>query len=644
MPEFGYAGKILHVDLSDRSTKNLPTANYAEKFIGGRGIAARLYWDMVPAGAKALDPENCIIFANGPAAGFNNIAGSRWKICGKSPVREPEAFSYANLGGSWGVRLKYAAYDALAVQGKSDTPVYLYLHDGMAEIKDASRIWGKSAFEASYALKAEYGKDASVLAIGPAGENMVVFATILAEEGSSGSGGLGSVMGSKMLKAIVAAGNKKPVAADPEKLQSLTDNVIKLKKSGLIAFSPWAVKDLTQSHTCFQCGLGCSRLSYNDEEGHSFKALCQSSGLYRGMATKYYEGKEAAVHLHATRLCDGYGLDTAVMSSILNWLIKCHAEGILSDENTGIPISKAGSREFIEELTGRIARREGFGDILAGGPFRAAPTFGKKAEEIFYGGIATRAGEGKDYDPRLIITTALLYSTEPRRPINQLHELSNIFLVWLSWLRGDKGGYFTTDDFYKVGEKFWGGAVAADFSTCEGKPLSAKKIQDRTAAKESLVVCDFKWPMTTIRDRENPDEHVGDPAFESRIYSAITGRELDEGGIDRAGERIINLQRAILLRQGWKGREDDRMLDYIHDEPLKDEIFFNRGCRVPGKNGEVVSRIGSVISRQDFEKMKDEYYQLRGWDVKSGLLTATGLNELGLDDVADDLNNRGLLK
>ncbi|MFC1920224.1 aldehyde ferredoxin oxidoreductase N-terminal domain-containing protein [Chloroflexota bacterium] len=644
MAENGYAGEILHVDLSDNITKTLPTADYADRFIGGRGIAAKLYWDMVPVEAKALDPENCIIFANGPAAGFNNIAGNRWKICGKSPLRDPEAFSYANLGGSWGTRLKYAGYDALAVQGKSEKPVYLYLHDGSAEIRDASGLWGKSAFETSYALKAEHGKDASVLAIGPAAENMVVFSTILADEGSSGSGGLGSVMGSKMLKAVVTAGNMKPKAADPERLASLTDEVVKLKKSGLIAFSPWAVKDLTQPHTCYQCGIGCSRQSYNDENGNSFKALCQSSGVFRGLVTKYYEGNEPTIHLYGSRLSDGYGLDSAVLSPLLNLLIRCYEEGIINEKDTGIPLSKAGSREFIEKLTQMIAMREGFGDTLAQGPIKTAKAIGKRAEELLSNAIATRAGEGKDYDPRLIITTSLLYATEPRRPINQLHDLSNIFLVWLSWLRGDKAGYFNTDDFYKVGERFWGSAVAADFSTCEGKPLAAKRIQDRTVSKESLVLCDFKWPMTTIRDPENPDEHVGDPAMESRVYSAITGKEIDEAGMDKAGERIYNLQRAILLRQGWQGREEDKLFDYIHDEPLKDEIFFNRGCRVPGKDGEVISRIGSVISREDFETMKDEYYKLRGWDVESGYPTETRLKELDLADIADDLNERGLLK
>ncbi|HUT68720.1 MAG TPA: aldehyde ferredoxin oxidoreductase N-terminal domain-containing protein, partial [Dehalococcoidales bacterium] len=220
MADFGYAGEILKVDLSEGEITRLPASVYAERFLGGRGMATKLYWDMAPPSVGALDPENCFICASGPAAGFSRLAGGRWVICGKSPAGEPESFNYANLGDSWGIRLKYAGYDALVVRGKAEKPVYIYIHDGAAEIRDATHLWGRSAFEASDSLKAELGKGVSVLTIGPAAENMVSFATVLADGGASGSGGLGSVMGSKNLKAVAVAGNKKPVAAQPEKLSN----------------------------------------------------------------------------------------------------------------------------------------------------------------------------------------------------------------------------------------------------------------------------------------------------------------------------------------------------------------------------------------------------------------------------------------
>ncbi len=228
MADFGYAGEILKVDLSDGEITRLPTSDYAERFLGGRGIAARLYWDMVPPQTGALDPENCFICASGPAAGFTRLAGFRWKIFGKSPAGEPEAFSHANLGDSWGIKLKYAGYDALVVRGKAEKLVYI--HDGTTEIKDASHLWGRSAFDAGDSLKAELGREVSVLSIGPAAENMVTFATVLADGGASGSGGLGSVMGSKMLKAVAVAGGRRPTAAHPGRLSTLADRFFRLAK------------------------------------------------------------------------------------------------------------------------------------------------------------------------------------------------------------------------------------------------------------------------------------------------------------------------------------------------------------------------------------------------------------------------------
>ena len=640
MAEFGYAGEILKVNLSDRKITRLSTADYADRFIGGRGIAAKIYWDMVPPEAGAYDPDNCLICVSGPAAGFNGLAGFRWQVLGKSAAAEPEAFSYANLGGSWGGLLKYAGYDGLVVQGKSDKPVYLYIHDGTVEIRDASHLWGKSTFEVSDSLKAELGEGVSVMTIGPAAENMISFATILADEGSSGSAGLGSVMGSKMLKAVAVTGNKRPKAADPDRLQSIVDRLA--QPAGATGQpSPWALPGRSKPQICYGCDLGCTREAYPDKNGKLFKSFCQATEVYRGPATEYYgDGQE--VRLLATRLCDAYGLDTVAMQAMIEWLIECHKEGLLRDEDTGLPLSKVGSSEFIETLTRKISLREGFGDVLAQGIIKAAESIGGRAKELTNNIITTSANEKKDYDPRLVVTTALLYATEPRRPINQLHEVSFVLFAWLGRRRAESGAAFSSEDFRKVAKRYWGNEIAADFSTCEGKALAAKKIQDRAYVKESLILCDFKFPMPVDM---NSEDHVGDPTLESQIFSAITGKEIGEEELYKVGERILNLQRAVRLRQGWGGREGDRLLDYLHTEPLKkDDVFFNPECIVPGKDGETTSREGAVVDRAEFEKMKGEYYELRGWDVESGLQTRARLEELELGDVAGDLERRGLLK
>ena len=189
MSNFGYAGEILKVDLVDGSTTKLPTADYADRFLGGKGFAAKIYWDIVPPQAKAFDPENCLICTSGPAAGFPRFASSRWLACGRTAAGEREAFSYGNLGGSWGNRLKFAGYDGMVVQGKADKPVYIFVHDDKVEIRDATHLWGKTSFETIDSLKAELGNKVSVLTIGQAAENLVVFATLFADEGASGSGG-----------------------------------------------------------------------------------------------------------------------------------------------------------------------------------------------------------------------------------------------------------------------------------------------------------------------------------------------------------------------------------------------------------------------------------------------------------------------
>ena len=641
MPEYGYAGEILKVNLSDGKITKLPTAGYAAKFIGGHGIAARLYWEMVPPQAKAFDPENCFICANGPVTGFPGFAGFRWKIFGKSPAGDPESFSYANLGERWGAWLKYAGYDALAVQGKADKPVYIYIHDGRTEIRDASRLWGQTTFDASDNLKAELGKNVSVLTIGPAAENLIPFATVLAEGGASGSGGLGAVMGSKNLKAIViAAGDKRPVAADPDRVRQLVDRIAATKPSVPMP-SLWAVPGLTRDHACYGCGIGCSRQIYDGEGSRLYKSLCQASDVYGDMVTRYL-GKPDGARLQATRLCDGYGLDTAVMQSMIEWLDACYQEGLINEKETGLPLSRVGSPEYIEELTRKITFKEGFGEIFSNGLIPAAESVGPKAREMLSTFIATRGGEKRDYDPRLFITTGLIYATEPRRPIQQLHEVCNMLMMWVGMEGAKTGEMFTIENFRKVAEKIWGNAIAADFSTYEGKALAAKKLQDRVFAKESLVVCDLRWTMS------QPFRYIGDgpaPVTETEIYSAITGKEIDEAELYRMGERIFNLQRAVLLRQGWPGREGDRLLEHFHTNPLQQgELFYDAECLAPGKDGEIISKIGVVIDREEFENMKSEYYGYRGWDVETGLPTRAKLEDLQLSDVAADLAGRGLLK
>lgn len=636
--EYGYAGKIIKVDLSSGHITLLPTEDYAERFLGGRGIAAKVYWDEVSPDVKALDPENRLIFMTGPLAGFSGLAGSRWQVCGKSPATAPEQFCYSNFGGSWGARLKFAGYDGIVVEGRAEKPVYLFIQDNLAEIRDASDLWGRSTVEVREILKGDLGSSVRVVACGPAGENLVSFASLLADEDSSGSSGFGAVMGSERLKAIVVKGSGKVRAADPERLRQLTKYLREVNAAaerphyGTVERGPKMRKV-----ACYGCISGCIREVFEASDGKKGKFMCHGAMFYQDRARRYY-GQWTEVPFYANRICDEYGLDIWAVDAIIAWLSSCHKKGMLADEDTGIPISKIGSLEFIETLVKKISLREGFGDILARGIVEAAHTLGGGPKEIL-ARFPIVAGQLAAYDPREYITPALFYAVEPRVPIQQLHMLSFLLPSWVKWVDKVEGVYLSSNVFRAIGRMFFGGESAVDFSTYDGKALAAKKIQDRMYALESLILCDFAWPITSMR---HSDDHVGDPTMESKVLSAVIGREVDEEWLNRMGGRIFNLQRAILAREGHGGRESDRIPEPFYTVPSKG-FFLNPELIAPGRGGEVISLKGAVVEREGFERMKDEYYGFRGWDVATGLQTRAKLEEMGLGDIADDLEQRGLI-
>jgi aldehyde:ferredoxin oxidoreductase len=200
--------------------------------------------------------------------------------------------------------------------------------------------------------------------------------------------------------------------------------------------------------------------------------------------------------------------------------------------------------------------------------------------------------------------------------------------------------YVSTDVFRKLAKVFWGSELAADFSTYEGKALAAKKIQDRQYARECLIVCDF--PLNNASSVMYSDDHIGDPSLDSKMLAAVVGGEPDEQALYCTGERVFNLQRAILAREGHRGRAADVLEESFYTRPLK-FIGLNSECKAPGKDGKVTSRKDTVVERDKFEAMKGEYYKLRGWDVATGLQTRAQLDSIGLGDIAGEMGERGLV-
>jgi len=638
---YGYAGKILSIDLSSESTVELSTQDYADRFLGGRGIAAKLFWDDVPPGINAFDPANGLIFATGPLAGIPVIGGSRWVICGKSPVTSPHHFSQCNLGGNWGIKLKSEGYDAIIVRGRSERPSYLYLHDGAWELKDGSGIWGKGAIETREIIKRELGKKISVAAIGPAGENMAIMATVLADDDASGSAGFGAVMGSKNLKAVVVKGGGiKTQVADPDRLNELTTHFRSLDKEPVSEAGGMPLRITgpgTKLAPCQGCLGSCLRRTYESKEGQKGKFMCQSAIVYKPYAEAYY-GQANEVPFQATKLCDDYGVDTMALAVIMFWISRCAQTGILNDEATGIPVSKMGSLEFIETLLIKISFRDGFGDVLAHGVVEAANSLGPEALDQLVP-IVSKAGQPNNYDARMYINTALLHATEPKPFNSQLQEITRIIFKWLEWRREKPHSYLSNEVSRRIARIFWGSETAADFSTADGKALAAKLIQDRQYAKECLILCGFIWP---IMDSEHTEDNVGDPDLEAEILSAVMGKKVTREDLNTVGERVFNLQREIYIRDGHRGTKDDELPDSWYTIPIEWDMP-NPEMVAPAKGDEVVSVKNAVVDKEKFEKMKQEYYELRQWDAETGLPTRGCLEALGLSDIAEELGRRSLL-
>jgi aldehyde:ferredoxin oxidoreductase len=626
---YGWCGKILKIDLSESRISELKTMDYADRFLGGRGVATRIYWENVGPNVSAFDPENHLIFMTGPLGATGAQGASRFEVVGKSPMLMPEGFCYGNLGGFFGPFLKKADYDGVVISGRSAKPVYLWIHDGEAQILDGSLLWGKGVYEVRDILKKSHGKNVRFVTTGVAGENMCRSANLMTDNEGSATGGFGAVMGSKNLKAVAVLGTGSPLVAKPEELKELNKLTIHLnKRDPLLAPFPEEQVRRTGQSSCFQCGLDCKyRNSFRTASGKNVVRKCQSMFVYfPWVLGRPGESMETAVD--ATGICNELSICTMEMYNIVQWLDTCYKAGYLTDKQTGLDISKLGTREFFENLANMIARRQGFGDILANGLLRAGEKLGEEARAHFSNEVSG-VGDGASYSAREYLMNGLLYALEPRQPIAMLHEVSWLTGLWVMNQADPKSSPVTSEVFRGAAAKFWGSEKAWDLNTHEGKAVAAAKIIDRTYVKDSLLLCDSVWPLMVSW---NTPDHLGDPTLESRIFTAATGIETDETGLNQYGERIFNLQRRVLLREGRRPKVDDIPEEFNFVDPVE-TVFMNPDVIVPGSGEEVISRKGQTLDREVFEEMRKEFYELRGWDSESGLQKADTLERLGLSDL-----------
>jgi len=629
----GWVGKILCVDLSNAKITQFPTQPYAERYLGGRGIAARLYWEAVAPEIRAFDPENRLIFMTGPLVATGVQGASRLVVVGKSPMAFPEGYCYGNIGGFVGAELKKAGFDGVVIEGRAPKPVYLWIHDGEVEIRDGAFLWGQGAYQVEELLQQAHGQKVRFLTSGVAGENRVRTAVIFGSHQSTATAGFGAVMAAKNLKAMAVIGTGKPSVADPDRLKELNRYTVKICKRIHLAVPPDMegsghanLVEVIGKGGCYQCGLECTRNKYRYGGRLEGYRKCEAMEYY--LPWKYSKADEPVDTLFdAPTIANDYSICTFELRNMIDWLHACHQAGCLTEPETGLPMSKIGTREFLERLLHSIAYREGFGDILAEGMGRVKEKVSDKARAMISPTVAP-IGRHDEMPPRAFVTHALLYPMEPRLHHPPLHETAYVWVAWTVNQSQPQLSPVTTKVFHDVAKAFWGSDEAGDVTSYEGKALAAVKIQNRTYIKESLVLCDFVWPITYSF---NTPDHVGDPDLEAKLFSAVTGADAEQ--IDRYGERICNLQRAILLREGRKLPEADFPPEYNFTVPLPTAEAFGRPTMVPGPGEEVVNAGGNLLDRGKFTRILKEYYRLRGWDEETGLPRPETLAALGLDDL-----------
>jgi aldehyde:ferredoxin oxidoreductase len=588
----GYAGNMVYVDLSTGAITIKPTPPELKKdYIGGRGFGIRILTDMVDPEIDPLSDKNILVFAAGPLTGTGIPLGSRYEVSTISPLTGLAVS--ANSGGVFGWKLKKAGFDAVILSGKSAKPVYLFLDNGKAELRDAAHLWGKTTGETTEAIVDEL-KDPSVRVscIGPAGENLVLISCIINEKTrAAGRGGVGAVMGSKNLKAVAARGDLPIKPADEVLLKGVKERVKKkIEENGIakglhdygtavlvnilnenylmptrnfqtahfsgaekISGETMTKTILKKPKGCYACIIQCGRVhEFDGETGEGpeyepdwgFGADCGIDDL--------------KMIARANNICNEYGLDSISVPTTIACLMEMAEKGYVNH-----PI-RFGDANGMLKLVEQIARREDIGDELAEGSFRFATKYGHPELSM-----SSKKQELPAYDPRGIQGYGLATATSNR------------------------GGDHVYG--YMISPEILGSPEKLDPYVTAGKPQWVKTFQDLTAAIDASGMCLFTSFALGAEDYAD-------------LLTATTGVKVDSEELLKVGERIWNLQKLYNIKRGF-GRKDDTLPARLLTEPLKE-----------GAPAGQVSRI---------HEMLDEYYALRGWDAE-GIPTKEKLRELGL--------------
>ena len=621
MARSGYHGKILKVDLTSgtHEVEEVPEVIY-RRYLGGGALASYFLLRDLPAGVDPLGPQNMLVFMTSVINGNSLSGANRYTAAAKSPLSG--GYGEAEAGGYWGPELKAAGYDGVIITGAAEQPVYLYVKDGSVEIRDAAPYWGKLASEVQDALEADLGdKRIRVLQCGIAGENLVRYAAIVNQcRHFHGRAGLGAVMGSKKLKAIVVRGKEFPRPVDREGAKKVLDwfrenydskndgmhlygtprGVSGLHADGILPtrnfqkgqFEEYAnitgqkMADtiLVNRGTCFACAVACKREvsvpEYGVEARHG--GMEYETIAATGSLTGVGDLKRIARY---STIINEYVLDSISTGMCIAWAMECYERGLITKEDTGGLELTFGDKEVVEALIHQIARREGFGNLLAEGTWRAAQQIGRGTEQYT---LTCKCQEFPMHEPRGKKSLALAYSMSPtgadhmEAPHDPAYE------------------GFDVHDTSPLG-------VMGLIEPVDRLDLGPRKVraffhaQQVWSSYNSIGMCDFVGVPIGSLYIQRLAEYV----------AAVTGWEFTLQELVKAGERANTMSRLFNYREGFTAADDTlppRMFEAFADGPLE----------------------GERIDPQEFGAAKKLYYQMAGWDTETGAPTPGKLAELDL--------------
>lgn len=598
----GYMGKILRVNLSERNYKVEPLdLKVAQKFLGSRGLGVKIMMDEVPAKVDPLSEENKLIIATGALTGAPVPTSGRYMVITKSPLTG--AIAIANSGGQWGPKFKATGHDLIIFEGKADRPVYLTIEDDKIEIKDASHIWGKTSSETTEILEKEV-KGGKVLCIGPAGEKLSLMASVMNDvDRAAGRGGVGAVMGSKNLKAVVVNGSKKVSLYDEERTKAVSREKVRTlledptageglptygsavlvniinesgilpvrnyqksytEKADLISGETMTEDYLVRKIACFRCPIACGRIvklpDGTEVGGPEYETIWSF-----GADCDVYDYD--AIN-ECNRICNEYGFDTISAGATIAAAMELYERGLIKDEDIeadGLSLNW-GDAEAVVGWTKKMAIREGFGDKLANGSHRLAEEYG--APEV---SMTVKKQELPAYDPRGVQGHGITYAVNNR------------------------GGCHIKG--YMISPEVLGYPEKIDRFSLEGKAAYAKTFHDLAAVIDSIGLCMFSTFGLTLPDYVD-------------MYNAVCGDIYNEETLLEAGSRVWNLEKLFNLREG---------IDSSHDKLPK------RLLEEPIKNGPSKGHVHHL------DQLLPEYYKVRGWD-ENGVPKKETLKKLGLEE------------